>query len=105
MREVYAERLAVLLESAGQWLTGLLQISEVEAGLQTVGWLCDRLDAPAAAKAAARRDLETVPISQYCYMPPSRDALVLGFAAVDAQEIRRAVPELAAALEGASRHS
>jgi GntR family transcriptional regulator / MocR family aminotransferase len=40
MREVYAERLSVLLESAREELVGLLAISEIEAGLQTVGWLC-----------------------------------------------------------------
>lgn len=37
MREVYAERLSVLMESAQQKLAGLLEISNIEAGLQTVG--------------------------------------------------------------------
>jgi GntR family transcriptional regulator/MocR family aminotransferase len=105
MREVYAERVGVLQESAGQRLTGLLQIPEVEAGLQTVGWLGDGLDVEAAATATARRDLETVSISRYCYKPPSRDGLLLGFAAVDAPDIRRGVLELAAALEEASPRS
>src|SRR6266540_3445220 len=40
MREVYAERLSILLEEARRKLTGLLEISSVEAGLQTAGWLC-----------------------------------------------------------------
>jgi hypothetical protein len=35
MRQVYAERLSVLIESARQNLTGLLEISGVEADLQT----------------------------------------------------------------------
>ena len=39
MREVYAERLSILLECARQSLTGLLEISGVEAGLQIAGWL------------------------------------------------------------------
>ncbi len=39
MRELYAERLAVLLESSRSRLAGLLEIPSVEAGLQTVGWL------------------------------------------------------------------
>ena len=39
MRGVYAERLSVLLQSARERLAGLLDISSVEAGLQTVGWL------------------------------------------------------------------
>ena len=39
MRELYAERLSVLLESSRSQLGGLLEIPSVEAGLQTVGWL------------------------------------------------------------------
>ena len=39
MREEYAERLSVLLEEGRRELRGVLELSEVEAGLQTVGWL------------------------------------------------------------------
>ena len=39
MREIYAERLSVLLEEARAKLAGLVEISDVEAGLQTIGWL------------------------------------------------------------------
>ena len=55
MRQVYAERLSVLLEHAAERLGGLLEISGVEAGLQTVGWLRTGIDGEAAARAAARR--------------------------------------------------
>jgi GntR family transcriptional regulator / MocR family aminotransferase len=100
MREVYAERLAVLMESARQRLAGLLEISNVEAGLQTVGWLCRGIDAQSAAKAAAARDVEVIPLSRYARGNVAQDGLQLGFAAVDTREIRRGVLELAAALEG-----
>ncbi|HWC17499.1 MAG TPA: PLP-dependent aminotransferase family protein, partial [Terriglobales bacterium] len=39
MREVYSERLQFLLSESRTRLRGLLEISEIEAGLQTVGWL------------------------------------------------------------------
>src|SRR5207237_5355570 len=42
MRELYAERLGVLIESARENLAGLLEISSAEAGLQTVGGLAGR---------------------------------------------------------------
>ena len=42
MRELYAERLGVLLDAAHEQLAGLLEISDVEAGLRTVGWLQTR---------------------------------------------------------------
>ncbi|HEV2843749.1 MAG TPA: PLP-dependent aminotransferase family protein, partial [Thermoanaerobaculia bacterium] len=100
MREVYAERLSVLLESARQRLAGLLEISDIEAGLQTMGWLRDGIDGELAARAAARRNVEVAPLSRYSRRRVPREGLKLGFAAVDAREIRRGVRELAVALEG-----
>src|SRR5208283_2953079 len=55
MREVYAERLSVLLEGARQKLAGLLEISTIEAGLQTPGWLAEGVDCPSIATAASAR--------------------------------------------------
>jgi GntR family transcriptional regulator/MocR family aminotransferase len=98
MREVYAERLAVLLETAHERLAGLLEISTVEAGLQTVGWLRGGIAGEAAVEAAAARGVEVTPLSRYYRGHPAREGLQLGFAAVDAQEIRRGVRELAIAL-------
>lgn len=100
MREVYAERLAVLLECARQRLDGLLEISGVEAGLQTAGWLSGGIDGESAAKAAAERGVEVTPLSRYSLGRVTREGLQLGFAAVDTRELRRGARELAAALEG-----
>jgi len=99
MREVYAERLSVLLECAQQSLTGLLEISGVEAGLQTAGWLSGGIDSELAAAAASKRDVEVTPLSRYSHGRMAREGLQLGFAAVDGKEIRRGVLELAIALE------
>jgi GntR family transcriptional regulator/MocR family aminotransferase len=103
MREVYAERLGVLLECARERLTGLLEIIGVEAGLQTAGWLCGGIAGDAAARAAAARDVEVTPLSRYSRGRVVREGLQLGFAAVDADEIRRGVRDLAIALEGELR--
>jgi GntR family transcriptional regulator / MocR family aminotransferase len=99
MREVYGERLSVLLESARQRLPGLLEISDVEAGLQTTGWLYGPIDGAPAAAAAAQRHVEVNPLSRYSRTPVTREGLLLGFAAVDRREIQRGVRELAVALE------
>lgn len=107
MRQVYAERSSVLLETARQMLTGLLEISPIEAGLQTVGWLCAGIDGASAAKAASIRNVEVVPLSVYTRSRMAQEGLQLGFAAVDKREIRRGVLELAIALEQevkATRH-
>jgi GntR family transcriptional regulator/MocR family aminotransferase len=98
MREAYAERLGVLLESARQRLAGLLEISDVEAGLQTVGWLRNGISDEEAVRAAAKRKVDVTALSEYSRGPMRRQGLQLGFAAVDAVEIRRGVRELAIAL-------
>ena len=100
MREVYAERLSVLLEAARQRLAGLLEISGVEAGLQTAGWLRGGIDGESVATAAAARGVEVIPLRRHSRGPVTREGLQLGFAAVDAREIRRGVRELAVVLEG-----
>jgi GntR family transcriptional regulator/MocR family aminotransferase len=99
MREIYAERLSVLLHSARQSLPGLLEISCVEAGLQTTGLLRGGINSEAAASAAAQRNVEVTPLSRYSQgSTTTPEGLQLGFAATNAQEIRRGVRELAIAL-------
>jgi GntR family transcriptional regulator/MocR family aminotransferase len=99
MRELYAERLSVLLECAREKLADAVEISSVEAGLQTVGWLKRALKAERVADLAATRDVEVVPLSQYASGKSRREGLILGFAAVDPKELRRGVEELARVLK------
>jgi GntR family transcriptional regulator/MocR family aminotransferase len=99
MREIYAERWSVLREHARRQLAGLLEIAGVEAGLQTAAWLCNGMSGVAAARAAARRNVEVTPLGSYSRRPMAREGLQLGFAAVAPREIRRGVADLAAALE------
>ena len=98
MREVYAERLSVLLEEARSKLSGVLEVSPVEAGLQTVAWLCGGMDAESAAAAAAKHNVDVIPLNRYSHGTSAREGLQLGFAALDLKEIRRGVGQLAAVL-------
>jgi GntR family transcriptional regulator/MocR family aminotransferase len=98
MRELYATRLCALLESARQELAGLMEVSPIEAGLQTVGWLQQGIREESAARAAKERNVDVTPLSRYCRRPLARQGLQLGFAVVDGREILRGVHELAAAL-------
>ncbi len=100
MREVYAERLGVLVGSAERQLAGLLDVSDVEAGLQTAGWLRGGLTGTAAAESAAARGLLVTPLDRYGHGQRVPEGLQLGFAAIPPGEIRRGVRELATALEG-----
>jgi len=98
MREVYAERFAVLRDEARRHLAGLVEVAEIEAGLQTVGWLEGARTGLDAEAAAAERGVEVTALSRYARAPQAREGLQLGFAAVDAIELRRGVRELAVAL-------
>ena len=99
MREIYAARLGTLLEESRTRLGGLVEVSEIEAGLQTVGWLGGRRTGLEAERAAAERGVEVGSLSHFARAPLAREGLQLGFAAVDEVEIRRGVRELAVALE------
>ena len=103
MRELYSERLAVFLEASRSRLEGLLEIPDIEAGLQTVGWLAPGISADRAAEEAGRREVEVIPLSRYSSRRFGRQGLLLGFAAVDARELRRGVEQLGRALESCRR--
>jgi len=98
MREVYAERLNVLLKAAREQLEGAVEISNVEAGLQTIGWLRGKISAEEVARAAAEKNVEVVPLSRYAFGRARGNGIVLGFAAVESKELRRGVDELARVL-------
>jgi GntR family transcriptional regulator / MocR family aminotransferase len=98
MREVYAGRLHVFLSAARDRLSDELDIAVVQAGLQTSAWFRRKIDSAAAVAAAERRGLDVLPLSRFSSRPLARDGLLLGFAAIDAHEIRRGVKELATAL-------
>jgi GntR family transcriptional regulator/MocR family aminotransferase len=71
MREVYAERLGVLLESARAELGDRLTISDVEAGLQRAGFLPAGVDAERVTTTAAGR---RVPLRPWVPSTPVRAA-------------------------------
>jgi GntR family transcriptional regulator/MocR family aminotransferase len=97
MRETYAQRLAVLLESAGRDLRGLLEIPPIEAGLQIVGWLRQGVSAEGAASAAGQAGVEVTPLSRYGSARGPREGIQLGFAPLRPKEIEEGVRRLAVA--------
>jgi GntR family transcriptional regulator / MocR family aminotransferase len=98
MRQLYAERLSVLMECAARHLTGSLEISPVLAGLETIGWLAGGLAGQTVAEAARARNVTVLPLRRFYLGAMPRDGLQLGFAAVNEREIRRGVNELARVL-------
>src|SRR5262249_5435797 len=99
MRELYASRLAVLRESVQRRLGEFLTIPETEAGVNTVGWLGNGINAEVVAQAAAERNVEVIPINRFALEKQTREGLLLGFGAVDDQELLRGVEDLTAAVD------
>jgi len=105
MRELYSERLGVLLEEGRRQLAGAIEISEIEAGLQTVGWLAGDLEGRRLVQAATERGLEMIALAGFyrsteAWEQRQSDGVQMGFAAVSPEEIRRGVEELARTIDG-----
>ena len=99
MRKIYSQRLAVLVESAGLHLAQYLDLSPIEAGMQTVGMLRDGICAEAVAKKAAIQNIDVVPLQRYCRTASVTNGLQIGFAAVDEKQIKAGVLTLARVLK------
>jgi len=105
MRELYAERCATLRDAVQRRLAGLVELSHTEAGIHTMAWLKSGLKAGEAARAAAARHVETVPIERFVLHTPRPEGLLLGFAPYTVRQIRDGVDQLAITLTRAKRMS
>jgi GntR family transcriptional regulator/MocR family aminotransferase len=101
MRTLYAERLQAFVTATRATCADLLHVVDVAAGLDTIGWLPDGLDAPHLTTLAAARGLEVRALSAYVLHHPQPPGLVLGFATVPAQSMPQAVQRLAEVIRAA----
>ncbi len=102
MRTLYAARLEALQAAAGSHFGGVLRLPAADAGMQVVAELAAELaarmdDGQASARAAAA-GVVAAPLSAYFSGPPTRQGLLLGYAAVPEARIDRAAATLARAL-------
>ena len=98
MRELYAERLAVLQDGVRRFLEGLLEVQAIQAGLNTAGFLRNGMTSRQAEAAVSAHGIEAMALSRFALKRTDIHGLLLGFAAFDRHEIRRGVLNLAAAL-------
>jgi len=103
MRDLYANRLAALQHEARRYLAGLLDVSPIQAGLNTPGFLRNGMESRQAEQVAANHGIEAPGLDRFTLGRGQVEGLLLGFAAFDEREICRGIVTLAAALErGAS---
>jgi GntR family transcriptional regulator / MocR family aminotransferase len=91
MRKVYSERLQVLADEVRKHLDGALELSPVEAGMQTVGWLRTPQCPNEIAALALEKNVDVIPLSRYCQSKQVPPGFQIGFAAVDGKSIARGV--------------
>src|SRR5262249_40438655 len=99
MRTLYAERQAILVETARRELGGLMELEPHDAGIHLVGWLRDGIDDRRAQQEAAREGIEAQAVSAFSLERECRPGLLLGYAGYDERQIRAGVRRLAAVLE------
>lgn len=98
MRELYAGRLATLMDGGRQYLRGLLAISSVKAGLYTAAFLKNGMSSREAETAAAGYGVEAIALDRFTLKRPDPKGVLLGFAAFDEVTIREGLIQLAAGL-------
>src|SRR6185503_10655115 len=103
MRTLYAERQAVLVETARRELGDLIEVSPSEAGIHLVGWLARGADDRRASEAAAGAGVEAQALSSFSIKHPVRGGLLLGYAGYDERQIRVGIRKLSTALRGIAR--
>ncbi len=98
MRQVYAERMNVLVETTKKELAGRLDVQLATSGMRTIGWLPKGEKDREIAERARSQGLEIAAISQFALRQSAPNGLILGFAGSAPAELRRGVDVLASVL-------
>jgi GntR family transcriptional regulator/MocR family aminotransferase len=99
MRSLYAERGEFLRSSLNQYLGGMLQVHQPIAGLHLIGWLSAHGNDRAISLRADEAGLDLPPLSAYALRESERQGFLLGYAALDTQQLKEGVVQLARVLE------
>ena len=98
MRDLYSGRLAALIDGGQRYLKGLLEISDVGAGLYTAAFLKNGMSSRRAEMVAATHGVEVVSMDRYTLQAADPKGVLLGFASFDESAIRAGLIKLSAAL-------
>jgi GntR family transcriptional regulator/MocR family aminotransferase len=98
MRNLYAERLATLIEGAKHNLRGVFEVSPVRAGLYTIGYLKNGMTSRQAEGLATAQGIEVLAADRLTLRLPDPKALLVGFGGFSEMEIRQGLSRLTKAL-------
>lgn len=100
MRDLYASRLAALIDGGRKYLSGFLEISRIQAGLYTAAFLKNGMSSRAAEAAAAAHGIEVMALDRFTFDRPDPGGVLLGFAGFDEGAIHNGLAALGVALSG-----
>lgn len=98
MRNLYAERQAVLVNGIQRSLGERLAVRTTEAGMHLVGWLEDGVDDAAVSARLLEAGIDAPALSRYARKRPGRGGLLLGWAGFAPEALEEAVGRMAAVL-------
>lgn len=95
MRMLYANRQAALLDAIEENLAPFIEPNPSNAGLHMVGRLPPDVDDQAVSDRLSEYDIIALPLSFYSQHPMERGGLLLGYAPIPEDEIKRTVLQMA----------
>jgi GntR family transcriptional regulator/MocR family aminotransferase len=103
MRAAYRERLEAMSESANRYCGGALRLRSVHTGLHALADLTE-VDAEPVFHEAAARGIEVMPLDTYFMgTAKTKNSLLLGFASMRPEALRRGMQALADAIAAARK--
>jgi GntR family transcriptional regulator/MocR family aminotransferase len=95
MRTLYAARLQALMQAVREHASGLLEIPELEGGVNRVAWLPEGISDVEAVERLKPQGFACPPLSEFRIRPGGRGGLVLGFAGMREELIDSSVRTIA----------
>ena len=95
MRRIYEDRQTILITEIKKHLAGFLEVKNSAAGMHLVGWLPEGVSDKLVAEKAAQAGIKTGTVSPHSLTKLSRGGLVLGYTAINAEQIKTGVRQLA----------
>ena len=94
MRNFYAERQQILINTINSELSEYLEIKDDVAGMHLIAWLKNGLSDKKLAEKALNFGVYTPPLSFYCSQTTLPDAFLLGYTGISPAEILTGVKNL-----------
>ena len=91
MKQLYAERLAVLRTEAKRHLSHALEVENAAAGMRALAWIKTGESDKVVAERATQLGLEVAPVSAFTVEHKRKPAILLGFAGCSERELKRGI--------------